>query len=169
MRGRIASPGTAHPPSALAARGGAAYLAGRQCCADPASRPQNQQQRYLKKGGLRSLRRRIWPDVKCDPRVKTASVLVDSNVRPRGWQWQADQMNACQPTGTIVPVFVPGKTDLGRRFRQGPPVARTTYNIQKVHHFQQKNRCELGHNLNTISLLSTASINPDGLIVSLKL
>ena len=45
-------------------------------------------------------------------------VLVDSNVRPRGRQWQADQMNACQPTGTIVPVFEPGKTDLGRRFRQ---------------------------------------------------
>jgi hypothetical protein len=74
-----------------------------------------------------------------------------------------------EPTGTIVPVFVPGKTHLGRRFRQVRRSLEPQYNIQKVHHFQQKNRCELGHNLNTISLLSTASINPDGLIVNLKL
>jgi hypothetical protein len=53
------------------------------------------------------------------PSVNTVAVLLDSNVRPAR-ATVAGRCNECllNQSGTIVPVFVPGKTDLGCRFRQ---------------------------------------------------
>ena len=79
------------------------------------------------------------------------------DIRPWGRSGQADEMNASELTGTIVPVFEPGKNRSWASVSPSAPVAMTTYNIRKGQHFQENNRCERGHNLNTISLLSIAS------------
>jgi hypothetical protein len=96
-----------------------------------------------------------------DPRVKTASVLVDSNVRPWGRSGQADEMNAGRTSRNECVRFCARKNRFWASVRQ---VRRSLgpHSIQKAHHFWQDNRCERGHNLNTISLLSTGSIKKDG-------
>src|SRR5215472_278378 len=60
-----------------------------------------------------------------------------------GPQWPAMKCMPAEPTANDCACFCAWKNRSWVPVSPGSPVARATYNIQKAHHFQQKNRREL--------------------------